>query len=168
MGFGMAVTEADLPDGFAQQRAQLVRFGGVLDVQPEPAAGLQDAVDFLQRLRLVLDPVQHAVEIDGIEFAVAKARQVFGPAGLEGQRLRLPQTRDRDPVFERIDADDAPGRADEVCGRIRSAGRCLLRYRARDRRPSTRAGRSGTCRGEIAGCRPARRPEQGRACPVQG
>jgi len=47
---------------------------GILDVQSKPPARLQHAVNFLQRLRLVFDPMQHAIEIDRIEGAVVEAR----------------------------------------------------------------------------------------------
>jgi hypothetical protein len=78
-------------------------------------------MNLLECPALVFNPVQYAVEIDRVECPVAKARQIFGPASLECQRFRLPQTRDGDPVLERIDPHDTSDRADEACRKLGQA-----------------------------------------------
>src|SRR6267154_2833382 len=114
IGFMMSICETCLNDSLAKQDPGLVRSGRVLNVQSQSAARPEHAVNFPQGAVLFRDPVEHAVEVDRVELAVAKTGQILGVAGLERQRFRLPQPRHVDTAFQRIDPDDVALRADQA------------------------------------------------------
>jgi hypothetical protein len=80
-------------------------------------------VDFPQGAVFLRDPVEYAVEIDRIELTVAKPGQILRAAQLERQRFRLPQPRDVDAAFQRVDSDDAALRADQAGNEFGQASR---------------------------------------------
>src|SRR5438876_2661399 len=89
-----------------------MRLCRVLRIQAESPSRLQHAKDFLEHVRLILDPMEHAVEVDHVELTRSEFGEILRTPDRKHQPVRCTRLRDRNPVGQWINRNHRSFRRD--------------------------------------------------------